>query len=228
VGAEYDATSEARRLFDQGVPWGRYVAIGDSITEGELGDPYPPYAEKGFPELVADAFQAIRPDFKFFNLGARYQTARDIRRHQLPRALELEPDLVTVWAGGNDLLIENCDIRITEKEVEAIVAALEDSGATVMMGTWPNAFESGVIPQEMVDLLGDTFRALNDAMRAVAARHDVVLLDLNRMEWGADPDFPWLSEDLQHPNRLGHAITAQVLVERLHEHVTSSSGIRRT
>jgi lysophospholipase L1-like esterase len=220
--AEFDAIAEARRLFDQGVPWGRYVALGDSITEGELGDPYPPYEEKGWAEMLADAFRTVRPDFKFFNLGERYKTTRDIRERQVGRALELKPDLVTVWAGGNDMLIENYDVRITETEFEAMIAALEETGATILTGTWPNIFESGVMPEELAVLIRDKWVAMNEAVRKVAQRHDVVFIDMQRMEFGTDPDI-W-SQDLQHINRRGQALTAELMVRTLHEHAAGAGN----
>lgn len=224
MGAEFDATGLALRLFADGVPWGRYVAIGDSITEGSLGDAYAPYPEKGWPEMLADAFRAVRPDLKFFNLGERYLTTRQIRERQLDRALRLEPDFVTVWSGGNDLLIENFDARITEAEFEAMVAPLEESGATVLTGTWPNAFESGMLPDEIATMLTPRYKAMNEAIRAVCKRHDVVFLDLELWPTGRDPDI--YSSDLTHINRRGHAATADLMVRHLAEHVAAGTDIR--
>jgi hypothetical protein len=82
----YDPIRAGRRLKE--VPWRRYVAMGDSITEGVLGDPYPPYPEIGYAQMVADALEARRSDMRFFNLGKRYLTSRQIRESQLGRALE--------------------------------------------------------------------------------------------------------------------------------------------
>ena len=110
---EFDPAGETRRRFGE-IPWQRYVAVGDSLVEGALGDPYPPYPEVGWSQMVADALTAVRSDLRFFNLGKRYLTTRQIRKTQLERSIELKPDLAIVWAGGNDMLLENFDPRMTE------------------------------------------------------------------------------------------------------------------
>jgi lysophospholipase L1-like esterase len=209
---EFDPTSESRRLFDD-IPWRRYVALGDSVVEGVLGDPYPPYPEVGWAQMIADALAAVRPELEFFNLGERYLTTREVRERQLARALELKPDLALVWAGGNDLLRENFDARITEAELESIVAPLEEAGATVLTGTLFNMIAAGILPQEVVDMFRGRYEALNEAVRRVGERHDVVFADFAEMSWTADPDL--YSSDLQHVNRRGYAASAQTIIHCL-------------
>lgn len=92
-----DPAATARELFS-GVPWRRYVALGDSLTEG-LGDPVDGFPGGGWCQMTASALQAIRPDLEFVNLGRRNLTTQQIRETQLERAIELKPDLVTVLAG---------------------------------------------------------------------------------------------------------------------------------
>jgi lysophospholipase L1-like esterase len=213
MGIEFDPSGESRRLFDH-IPWRRYVAMGDSVVEGSLGDPYPPYPEVGWTQMIADALAAIQPDLKFFNLGKRYLTTREIRETQLELALALEPDLALVWAGGNDLMREHFDSRITEAELESIVTPLEESGATVLTGTLFNMLGAGILSQEVVDLFRDKFDALNEAVRRVGQRHNnVVFIDFAEMSWTADPDL--YSSDLQHVNRRGYAASAETAIRCL-------------
>jgi lysophospholipase L1-like esterase len=212
INVEFDPVGESRRLFDD-IPWRRYVALGDSVVEGVLGDPYPPYPEVGWTQMIADALVAVRPELEFFNLGERYLTTRDVRDRQLARALELKPDLALVWAGGNDLLRENFDANITEVELESIIVPLLEVGATVLTGTLFNMIEAGILPQEVVDMFRGRYEALNHAVRRVGERHDVVFADFAAMPWTADPDL--YSSDLQHVNRRGYAASAQVIIRCL-------------
>jgi lysophospholipase L1-like esterase len=130
-----DLEATARRVLDD-VGWRRYVALGDSTTEG-LGDPVDGVPEGGWCEMVAVALRTLQPELQFFNLGHRYLTTEQIRARQLKRALELEPDLVTVVVGGNDMLVEHFDPRVTEEHFEAMVNALTDAGATVVTSSVP-------------------------------------------------------------------------------------------
>ena len=83
-------------------PWRRCVAIGDSLTEG-LGDSVEGYPDRPWADAIAHAFKELHSDFTFLNLGERYLTARQVRETQLQPALDFDPDLAIVLAGGNDL-----------------------------------------------------------------------------------------------------------------------------
>jgi lysophospholipase L1-like esterase len=162
-----------------------------------------------------EALRAVRPDFEFVNLGERYLTTAEIRRTQLARAIELEPDLVTVVAGGNDLLKENFDPKITEDEFDAMVEALLAAGPTVMTFTMLDIFSAGVMAKQLDDMLAPRFEQLNEAVRKVAARRGVLVVDLTSHPASRDPGI--YSKDLQHANMRGHAIAAELILGGLAE-----------
>ncbi|MFI2708208.1 SGNH/GDSL hydrolase family protein, partial [Nocardioides sp. CER28] len=88
----------------------RYVAIGDSFTEG-VGDPDPdrPNGVRGWADRVAEALAATQPDFGYANLAIRGRKLPQIIAEQVPPTLELRPDLVTLSGGGNDVLRPKAD-----------------------------------------------------------------------------------------------------------------------
>ncbi|MFP5311736.1 MAG: SGNH/GDSL hydrolase family protein, partial [Actinomycetes bacterium] len=53
-------------------PWTRYVAMGDSYTEG-IGDPEPssPGGYRGWADRVAEELGRSHPDFAYANLAVR-------------------------------------------------------------------------------------------------------------------------------------------------------------
>lgn len=208
---QYDPTARAAELFGD-VPWRRYVALGDSTTEG-LGEAYPGYPDVGWAQMVADALAPLREDFSFHNLGRRYLTTRRIRETQLEPAIDLRPDLVTVVAGGNDVLLRGFQPAVTEIELDAIVRAMRDAGATVLTCTMFDICSSGLLNEQMVEMLGKRFESLNEAVRRVADRYDLLLVDLARDPISLDHDI--YSSDLQHANRRGHAATAELIVRSL-------------
>ena len=75
-----------------------FVAIGDSFTEG-LEDHTPDGGLRGWADLVAAALAAQRPGFRYANLAIRGKLLAEVVAEQLPRAVELAPDLVSLAAG---------------------------------------------------------------------------------------------------------------------------------
>ncbi|HBH5716412.1 TPA: SGNH/GDSL hydrolase family protein, partial [Enterococcus faecium] len=86
-------------------PWRRFVAIGDSFTEG-IGDPDPnvPGGVRGWADRVAEELGRTCPDFAYANLAIRGRLYKQIIDEQLEPAIDLKPDLVSFFAGGNDVI----------------------------------------------------------------------------------------------------------------------------
>ncbi|MGO3886984.1 MAG: SGNH/GDSL hydrolase family protein, partial [Mycetocola sp.] len=91
-------------------PWSRYVAIGDSFTEG-IGDPEPsaPGGNRGWADRVAEQLSRGVDDFAYANLAVRGKLIAQIATAQIEPALDLRPDLITFSAGGNDVLRPGSD-----------------------------------------------------------------------------------------------------------------------
>src|SRR5690242_12538960 len=91
------------------VSWQRYVAIGDSSTEG-MGDPDGAGGFRGWADRLAEHLAASHVDgFEYANLAIRGKTTAQIEAEQVPLALALRPDLVSVIAGMNDILTPSFD-----------------------------------------------------------------------------------------------------------------------
>ena len=116
--------------------YSRYVAIGDSWTEG-VGDPDPtrPNGVRGWADRVAEALAADREDFRYANLAIRGRTVEEILDEQLAPALDLKPDLLTIQGAGNDLLHVRVDIDELVGSIDAAVAKANDIGSRVVLFT---------------------------------------------------------------------------------------------
>ena len=80
----------------------RYVALGDSQTEG-LWDGDESAGIVGFADRLAVMLDALHPGLQYANLAVRGRRIRDVLDDQLPRALAMRPDLITVCIGMNDV-----------------------------------------------------------------------------------------------------------------------------
>ena len=116
--------------------WHRYVAIGDSMTEG-LGDPDPQVEGRdiGWADRLAALLSGHSAEFSYANLAIRGRRITDIAGRQVDVALQLEPDLVSMIGGGNDILRPGADPDAIAAELEEGVARIRATGADVLMGT---------------------------------------------------------------------------------------------
>ena len=86
-----------------GTEYLRYVAMGDSQTEG-VGDGDDVTGLRGWADRLAERLAIGNPGLQYANLAVRGRLAAQVHTEQLGPALALRPDLATVFAGVNDLL----------------------------------------------------------------------------------------------------------------------------
>lgn len=185
------------------IAFGRYVALGDSTTEG-LEDPDPTGGFRGWADRLAERLARLDPGFLYANLAIRGRKMAQIRAEQLEPAMAMAPDLASIIGGINDILRPKVDLDTVAGDIEAIVAALRGGGATVLMLTYPDPakimpFARGASPRVL---------AYNNALREIAARHEARLMDLGR--YGVVDPRLWHPDRL-HANSEGHeriALTA--------------------
>src|SRR5205823_1424740 len=149
----------------------RYVAIGDSSTEG-IDDPDGAGGYRGWSPRLAERIAGIQGRLLYANLAIRGRTTRQIRDQQLEPALAMRPDLATVFSGTNDVLARRFDANAVARDMEAIQRALVEGGATVLSFTLPNL--TPVMP--IARWLAPRVRALNESIRAAAAASGTILL----------------------------------------------------
>jgi lysophospholipase L1-like esterase len=176
----------------------RYVAIGDSTTEG-MDDQDGAGGYRGWADRFAEHVARAQPGpLEYANLAIRGRTSARIRAEQLQPALDLHPDLATVVAGMNDILRGSFDVSAVAADIHAMQDALVAQGATVLTFTLPDP--APVMPMAK-PLRGRVF-ALNEAIRKVTAASGAVLLDLGAYPVASDPRL-W-SDDRLHANTPGH------------------------
>jgi lysophospholipase L1-like esterase len=82
-----------------------FVAIGDSFTEG-VGDwePRLPNGVRGWADRVAKQLSKEDAQWRYANLGIRSRRLDKIIEEQIEPALAMNPDVISFYAGGNDIL----------------------------------------------------------------------------------------------------------------------------
>jgi lysophospholipase L1-like esterase len=186
----------------------RYVAIGDSTSEG-LDDPDGRGGYRGWANRLAERLARQQGSLLYANLAIRGRTTRQIRDEQLARAVAMRPDLATVVGGTNDLLRRHFDAREVAADLEEMFRALIGGGATVITFTLPDL--SPVMP--IARMLRDRVSRLAEEVRGACARSGAILCDFARYPVASDPRL-W-SDDRLHANSIGHARIADALAWHL-------------
>lgn len=184
-----------------------YVAIGDSVTEG-LEDLGPDGRYLGFADRLAAHLGAGRPEFRYANLAVRGRRMRHIFGEQLEQTLKFAPDLVTVHAGGNDLLRPGGDLDRLALDYDRGVRRLREAGIRVVM---LSGHDTGWIP--VLRVYRGRVAVFSMHLRAIAERNDCDIVDLWSMQALNDPR-AW-SADRLHFNGQGHHIVAARIADLL-------------
>lgn len=187
----------------------RYVALGDSFTEG-VGDPDPtrPNGLRGWADRTAEVLARRTDDFGYANLAIRGRKLKAILEEQLEPALALSPDLVTIHAGANDVLRPKVDIDDLMTAYDEGVRRLAATGAAVVMFT---IFDPG--PGGIYGPMRGRMAIFNEYAREIAETHGALLVDMWRMrEVDLDQIF---DTDRMHLNGTGHQLMAIAVLDAL-------------
>ncbi|MBE1524613.1 SGNH/GDSL hydrolase family protein [Nesterenkonia lutea] len=196
-------------------PWTRYVALGDSFTEG-IGDPDQtrPGYHRGWADRVAEelALGAAATDgarkFSYANLAVRGKLIAQIRDEQIAPALELRPDLITLCAGGNDVIRPGGDPDEIARVLDTMVQILSTTGATIVLFNGPDVRETPVVGS-----IRGKVAIFNENIRTIAARHDAVVADMWSLRELTRPEM-WDADRL-HFSALGHHTIARMVLETM-------------
>ncbi|WP_308491087.1 SGNH/GDSL hydrolase family protein [Microbacterium terrisoli] len=190
-------------------PWRRYVALGDSFTEG-VGDPSPgdPDVFRGWADRVAEVLSAQVDDFAYANLAVRGKLIRQIVDDQIEPALALKPDLITFSAGGNDVIRPGSDPDAVAELFHDAVARLASGGATVVVFT---GIDTDFTP--VFRSIRGKVAIYNENIRTIADEFDCIVADQWSLKVVQDPRF--FADDRLHFNSLGHHEVARMVLRAL-------------
>jgi acyl-CoA thioesterase I len=170
-----------------------YVAIGDSAAQG-IGASRPDHSYVG---VLAKSIRG-RTDrsLRVANLGISGATLGLAIEFELPKLAKLDPDIVTVCIGAND--IANFDEQRFEREIGVILDAVPPHA---IVADLPSFY---FLPGQK------KARIANRMLRAAAAQRGLTVVDLHTLTdrqglWGITTQF---AGDLFHPNDRGYRIWA--------------------
>lgn len=183
----------------------RYVAIGDSTTEG-LEDHDPRGGYRGWADRLAMIIAAAQTEpLEYANIAIRGYTIDEIRTNQFDRALAMRPDLLTVVGGVNDVIRLRPDFGQLRADFAAMFGEARAAGITVLSLTMPDP--AAINP--LGTYLRERMLRLNAIVHGEAQRYGVHVLSLE--DFAIATDTRMWAEDRLHGNTLGHERVARGL-----------------
>jgi lysophospholipase L1-like esterase len=195
-----------------GHPWRRFVVLGDSVAEG-LCEPLDGYSELQWADRLAAELSATAPGLEYLNLGVSGLRAHEIHATQLAPALGFRPDLALVVGGGNDAFSARYDADRVDAELDAMITALQATGADVITLGMFDVSASPAIQGWLRPGLHQRMRLLSERTRALAERHGTIHVHLTTHPLSTDPGL--YSSDGRHGNARSDAVAAAETIRLL-------------
>ncbi len=154
--------------------WRRFVALGDSLTEGLCDSSRMNAGEyRGWADRLAQLLaHGQNGPFRYANLAVRSRRVADLVEQQVPAALALRPDLVSILIGANDLVGTAADPAALAARVEGAVRRLREAGADVLLVT------TFLPPRRAAKLFARRFGEYNVHLRRIADQTGARLVDI--------------------------------------------------
>ena len=187
----------------------RYVAIGDSFSEG-VGDEYPDRTPRGWADRLAGALAAVQPEPVYYaNFAIRGRLLDPIIDEQLDVALSLDPLPThhTHNRGGNDMMRAKHDMAHLVDLTRGVIERCCEAGVTpvILSGADPSSrLPMGKLLHRRAGMLTDAISELTaeTGTTFVDAFHDTEIRKAH-----------YWSGDRLHLGPRGHARVASLVLE---------------
>jgi acyl-CoA thioesterase I len=181
-----------------------YVALGDSTGAG-IGA-----RDGGYVVRLFKNIEERRPGSKLSNLCVSGATTGDVVRAQLGQSVAMNPDLVTVGIGINDIG-HGLTLEQFSRNYEQILSTLrEKTSARIVVTNLPDISSAPVIPGPARNEYQRKIVQFSQRLEEIAARHGVTVFDIytiTTQELASHPEY--FSSDGFHPSDAGYELWAQ-------------------
>jgi len=182
---------------------GTLVVLGDSVGFG-IGDEDHEHPHKGVGSFLHQALVDISAYFNHSRPGARM---REVFEVQLPKALDHQPDVVVLIAGGNDVLRQSFDPTDIYWSMYGTITTLRDKGVEVLTMKLHDPNKKIRLPKRLARLLHQRVEILNLIIDDVSTLLGAKCLDVRQI--GVTYDKPMWHVDRMHPSRFGYHVLAR-------------------
>ena len=181
----------------------RYVAIGASDAVGIGATPLSNGYVFRIEKLIKESGRRVSLD----NLGIPGAKADLIVDTSLKVAREINPDIITVFVGANDL-VSGRSVSDFKRDLNSIFTVLRnDTSAFIVVANLPKLSEAPAFAENPdPDVTLERVAAYNEVIQEAAAQYKIALVDLGAISLD---DSLFNEQDGFHPSDEGHAVIAE-------------------
>lgn len=186
-----------------------FAVIGDSAAYG-TGDFDAAGIPRGWAHYLKESFRDRVDYYNFSRPGAQ---STEVQSVQLPRAIEVEPDICAVIVGGNDLLRNGFDPKVLHENLTSTCRELLSRGSEILMVQLHDPGELLRIPRLLKRVLRRRVDAVNSVYEEVARELEIILIRTREI-----PNVHDLKNwhiDRMHPGPFGHQLLAREMATQL-------------
>lgn len=184
-----------------------YVVMGDSTTVSQGGD-----YDKGIARATARHL-AKQGEVTLHNLGVSGARAADVRKNQLPKALELNPDVVLIAATANDVT-HLTPIKAIKEDLETIIRQIKENNPEAVIILTGSAQMGSVprFPEPIKSFARYRTAQINDMVSRLSQKEQVIFAPIAEQTGPIFNDNPSLfAKDKFHPNTQGYQLWIDVI-----------------
>jgi lysophospholipase L1-like esterase len=183
-----------------------YLALGDSTGAG-VGAREGGYVARLFRRILAK-----RPESKLTNLCVSGATTSDVLRDQLERGVSVNPNLITLGIGINDIGHGVSLERFSQNYDEILGTLRSKTTATIVVTNIPEISSAPRIPLGIRSQYQQLIVQYNKKLEEVASRHGVTVFDVYTITHEQLPAHPeYFSADEFHPSDQGYELWAETM-----------------
>lgn len=171
-----------------------YVALGDSLTEGVGASDY----KYALPYLIAQKLSSEN-NVELINLAHAGDTSLDILVNQLPKALSLKPDLITILIGVNDIHNQK-SLSEFESNYIQIVERLKKDNTKIYLLAIPYLGSNKITYFPYNIILNFRTKQFNNIIKRISENARVEYIDL----YSTNKSTNFYSSDQFHPSDQGY------------------------
>jgi len=181
-----------------------YTALGDSTGAG-VGA-----IEGGYVVRVFKRLREERPESTLVNLCVSGSDSGDVLRSQLSRAIDSNPQLVTIGVGINDIG-HGVSLDEFNKNLDEILSRLKnETSAVIVVSNLPDVSTSRRVSITMRPQSQQTIIRFNNEIQKLATKNGVIVVDVFAATRDELPKHPeYYSSDGFHPSDKGYELWAQ-------------------
>lgn len=186
------------------------MALGDSTVEG-VGASTP---SKSFSFLVHTAIKQRNKHAKYYNFGKSGAKALDVLNLQVEKAIKLQPDLIVISMGFNDV-VGKTKIADFKNNLSKVIKELSTkTHGLVVINTIPDIslaripFYKKLYGKMMI-------KKFNQEIKYQVQNSKALLVDLHSHSLVLKGYKELVSDDGLHPSDLGHAIWGNTIISHI-------------